>query len=73
VTAPPKPPSNIVTYRHRPARRRRKTVAQAKVEVAIVTAKKPGKRSATETEQPPDPEADARVGAFFARMIRPRD
>jgi hypothetical protein len=62
----------IVPYRHRPAHQPRQPVAQAGiVGCTIVAATKRGGRSTALPEPPSDPEADARVQAFFARMIRP--
>jgi hypothetical protein len=57
----------IITYRHRP-KRKRPTKPPPEIPTPIVHAPKPGKRR--RPELPDDPEADARVAAFFARMIR---
>jgi hypothetical protein len=55
----------IVTSRLKP---RKRPAPNAKITgPAIVKAPKPG-RYRTRTELLPDPEADARVAAFFARM-----
>ena len=57
--------------RRNPSRKAPQTVAPV---AAIVTRSKPGKRAATPAPAlPDDPEADARVKAFLARMIVPRD
>jgi hypothetical protein len=63
----------IVTARppqRRPKRAQSVTIAPIG---KVVQAKHPGKRRHDKPgDLPPDPEADARVAAFFARMIRPR-
>ena len=60
----------IVTYRHRPKRPTKKPTQAATIKVPrIVEARAPGKRK--RVEEPSDPEADARVAAFFARAISP--
>jgi hypothetical protein len=57
----------IATYCHRPASQPRQQAARVKiVGCAIVTATRRGGRSTALPEPPPDPEADARVQAFFA-------
>jgi hypothetical protein len=58
----------IVTYRHRPKRAAKR--AQPATIKAPATVRARDKRRAP-TELPADPEADARVAAFFARMIQP--
>jgi hypothetical protein len=64
--APRSHPMTIITHRHRPKRKRPKPPPE--IPTPIVHAPKPGKRRAVDL--PDDPEADARVAAFFARMIR---
>jgi hypothetical protein len=59
----------IVTYRPKPRKRPVKAPTTVITGPRIVSAKL-SKRSRTPTERTPDPEADARVAAFFARMIR---
>jgi hypothetical protein len=64
--------SRIVTYHHRPKRAPRKKAAQASLAAPrIVEAKKSGKARVTPEELPDDPEAEARVAAFFKRMMIP--
>ncbi len=63
-------PSRIVTYVHRPKRPRPKAQPAAITGRAIVTAKKASRRRPAEDEEI-DPEAEARVKAFFARVMRP--
>jgi hypothetical protein len=58
----------IVTYRHRPRREAKPAQAAAIKGPSIVKVR--GKRRAP-IEPPADPEAEARVAAFFARMIQP--
>jgi hypothetical protein len=58
----------IITYHHRPKRKRPKPPPE--IPAPIVRAPKRGKRRTVDL--PDDPEADARVAAFFARMIRAR-
>ena len=62
--------STIVTYHPKKPAPRRKAQAAAITGSAIVTATK---RSARRTKPGPedDAAADARVRAFFARMVRP--
>jgi hypothetical protein len=53
-----------------PKRQRAKERAQPmQLQQAVITARKPGKR--VPAERGIDPEAEARVREFFARMIRP--
>jgi hypothetical protein len=62
----------IVTYRHQPKRKRPAKAAPAAITgPRIVSAKGPGKVIRPRKEMPVDPEAEARVAEFFARMIRP--
>jgi hypothetical protein len=62
----------IITYRHRPKpKRSAKAVAAAATGPSVVSAKKPAKWLRTLSEAKDDPEADARVAAFFDRMIKP--
>lgn len=64
--------TRIVTYR--PTRRPkapRKPLPAKITGAAIVSARKPGKGRKAPVEQANDPEADARVAAFFARNIKP--
>jgi hypothetical protein len=58
----------IVTYRHRPKRKAKPAQAATIKGPSIVEA--PAKRRAP-IDPPFDPEADARVAAFLARMIKP--
>jgi hypothetical protein len=62
----------IVISAHRPKRqRRRKAQSAVLTGPAIVTvARKRGPK--LPVEPAPDPEADARVAAWFARNVRPR-
>ena len=63
----------IVTYQHRPKRKRPPKAAPAAITgPRIISAKTPGKVVRPRPEAVDDPEAEARVAAFFARMIRPR-
>jgi hypothetical protein len=63
----------IVTSVYRPKRTPRKRKAVAIVGPAIVTTASRKRLHRAEREAlPDDPEADARVKAFRARMIRPR-
>jgi hypothetical protein len=41
--------------------------------VPRIVSGKPGKRDRSSKVLPDDPEAEARIAALFARMIRPRD
>ena len=62
----------IVTYRPGPKRKRPAKAIPAGISgPRIVSAQKPGKGRKAPAEVVDDPEADARVAAFFARMIRP--
>jgi hypothetical protein len=70
-------PSRIASHAYRPKRApRRKPKAEGGQyrndgkQTKIITAKKPGRRRRSEDAEI-DPEAEARVKAFFARMIRP--
>jgi hypothetical protein len=59
----------IVTYQRQPKRKRlTKAVPVAITGTRIISAKGPGKLTRPCTEIPIDPEADARVRAFFLRM-----
>ncbi len=63
----------IINYRHRPKRKpKAKAVATAITGLRIVSTRKPGKGAKLAKELPDDPEADARIAEFFARVIRPR-
>ena len=60
----------IVITSPRPKPTRKRTPAQPiQLQQALVIARKPGRRVCPEAEA--DPEADARVRAFFAKTIRP--
>jgi hypothetical protein len=62
----------VITYRHRPKRKRpAKPTQAAAITGARIVSYKSGKRHATPQELPPNAEADARVAEFFARMIQP--
>jgi hypothetical protein len=58
----------IVTYRHRRKRRAKSTQA-TEIEVPRIVQHTP--RGRLWEALPPDAEADARVKAFFRRMIQP--
>jgi hypothetical protein len=67
---------NRIVVARPPARSRPKKVQSAAAAVTrptIVLAQKPSLKRYTLPEAAEDPEADARVKAFFARMVRPRD
>jgi hypothetical protein len=71
AAAPPAPymtSMTIVTYRRR--KRPPKPAQAAAIKVPTIVQHTPRGRAWKLPE--PDPEAEARVAAFFARMIRPR-
>lgn len=62
----------IVHYVHRPKRPpRKKPKAAAAVPVVVTATKRSIPKARLMAKMLDDPEADARVKAFFARMIRP--
>jgi hypothetical protein len=62
----------IVNTRYRPKRPAKKAMPATIKGSRIVSARKPGKGARTLREPVDDPEADARVKAFFSRVIWPR-
>jgi hypothetical protein len=63
----------IVTYRHRPKPKRpKKAVTAVNDGNCIVRARKPGKGRKARSDPGDDPVAEARVAAFFGRMIQPQ-
>ena len=73
---PDKKPIIVHARRPKPAPpKKRKAAALAVPAIVTTTSRKRAKlrRPERETKPDDDPEADARVKAFFARMIRPRD
>jgi hypothetical protein len=64
----------IVTAQKPKYPRRPKPKQTVAIAAVVVQARKPDKRrDVLPDDAPADPEADARVKAFFARMIRPRN
>jgi hypothetical protein len=62
----------IVTYRHRPKRPAKRAQA-AEIKVPRIVQHTPkGRAWRLAVSLEPDPEADARIAAFMARMVRPR-
>ena len=62
----------IVTYRHR-HKRRPKLAPAADIKVPRIVQHTPkGRAWVLANELPPDPEADACIAEFLARMTRPR-
>jgi hypothetical protein len=61
----------IVTYRPKPKRPAKAVAAAAITGPRIISAKKPAKWRRILSETKDDPGADARVAAFFDRMIKP--
>ena len=68
----PDKPLRIV-YAKPPRKRPAPAVAAVQTGARTVTAAKPGKQRQPPVDAPDDAEANARVKAFFARMIRPRE
>jgi hypothetical protein len=62
---------HVQPHRHHcPPRRKLKTAPA--VPAIVTTAKRRTHKEKPLPDLPDDPEADARVKAFFARMVRPR-
>jgi hypothetical protein len=71
MTAEPKP--FRIVYARPPSKRSPPAVPTVLTGARTITATKPGKQHQAHVDSTDDPEADARVKAFFARMIRPWD
>lgn len=64
------PPMTIVTSRH--SRKRARPAQATEIKVPRIVQHTPRGRAWRLPALEPDPEADARIAAFFERMIRPR-
>jgi hypothetical protein len=71
MTTEPKP--FHIVYARPPHKRSPPSVPTALTGVRTITATKPGKQRQAHVDSPDDREADARVKAFFARMIPPSE
>jgi hypothetical protein len=61
----------VIVHARPPRKRPAPAVAAVLTGFCIVTTTMPGKPRQPPVDSPDDPEADARVKAFFAKMIRP--
>jgi hypothetical protein len=68
----PDPKPTRIVYARPPRKRPAPAVRAVLTGSCIVTTTTPGEQRQTTVDSPDDPKADARVKAFFARMIRPR-